>query len=153
MPLLPLQEAELVSPRTSELLAARAAASCGIYWEMLDWLIPALFEPTQFTSTLSRRATQHGRADSLSIINQSSTSYIDNIKIVDLILLIRDPWRICKYRCLNYAVHLYPQSTCDAARESRLSLNLLSDHQVVWTNPTSPARVTLIISKSSTSSC
>jgi hypothetical protein len=30
MPLLPLQEAELVSPRTSELLAARAAASCGI---------------------------------------------------------------------------------------------------------------------------
>jgi hypothetical protein len=34
----------------------------------------------------------------------------------------------------TYAVHLYPQSTCDAARESRLSLNLLSDHQVVWTN-------------------
>ncbi|CAG8908837.1 unnamed protein product [Penicillium egyptiacum] len=34
----------------------------------------------------------------------------------------------------TYAVHLYPQSTCDAARESRLSLNLLSDHQVIWTN-------------------
>jgi hypothetical protein len=34
-------------------------------------------------------------------INQSSTSYIDNIKIVDLVLLIRDPWRICKYRCLK----------------------------------------------------
>ncbi|KAE8351826.1 glycoside hydrolase superfamily [Aspergillus coremiiformis] len=34
----------------------------------------------------------------------------------------------------TYAVHLYPQSTCDAVRRARLSLNLLSDHHVVWRN-------------------
>ncbi|EAU31578.1 predicted protein [Aspergillus terreus NIH2624] len=34
----------------------------------------------------------------------------------------------------SYAVHLYPQSTCDAPRRARLSLDLLSDHQVVWRN-------------------
>ncbi|KAL4890295.1 glycoside hydrolase superfamily [Aspergillus ambiguus] len=34
----------------------------------------------------------------------------------------------------SYAVHLYPQSTCDEARRERLSLNLLSNHQVIWTN-------------------
>ncbi|KAI9036237.1 glycosyl hydrolase family 79 C-terminal domain-containing protein [Aspergillus affinis] len=34
----------------------------------------------------------------------------------------------------SYAMHLYPQSTCDAPREARLSLNLLSNHNVIWTN-------------------
>ncbi|KAL9620199.1 MAG: hypothetical protein Q9160_005208 [Pyrenula sp. 1 TL-2023] len=33
-----------------------------------------------------------------------------------------------------YCVHLYPQSTCDAPRRARLSLNLLSDHSVLYTN-------------------
>ncbi|KAI5200444.1 glycoside hydrolase family 79 protein [Aureobasidium subglaciale EXF-2481] len=34
----------------------------------------------------------------------------------------------------SYAVHLYPQSTCDTARWYRLSLNLLSNHSVLWHN-------------------
>jgi cell wall assembly regulator SMI1 len=34
----------------------------------------------------------------------------------------------------SYAVHLYPQSTGDAARWYRLSLNLLSDQSVLWHN-------------------
>ncbi|KAF7595492.1 hypothetical protein BBP40_005828 [Aspergillus hancockii] len=34
----------------------------------------------------------------------------------------------------SYAVHLYPQSTCDAVRRARLSLNLLSNHNVIWRN-------------------
>ncbi|KAI0483903.1 glycoside hydrolase superfamily [Xylaria cf. heliscus] len=34
----------------------------------------------------------------------------------------------------SYATHLYPQSTCDTARWYRLSLNLLSDHSVLWQN-------------------
>lgn len=34
----------------------------------------------------------------------------------------------------TYAVHLYPQSTCDTARWYRLSLNLLSNHSVLWHN-------------------
>lgn len=34
----------------------------------------------------------------------------------------------------TYSVHLYPQSTCDPERRSRLSLDLLSNHSVVWTN-------------------
>lgn len=34
----------------------------------------------------------------------------------------------------TYAMHLYPQSTCDEERRDRLSLDLLSDHSVVWTN-------------------
>ncbi|KAI1078061.1 glycoside hydrolase superfamily [Whalleya microplaca] len=34
----------------------------------------------------------------------------------------------------SYAVHLYPQSTCDAARWLRMRLDLLSDHSVLWTN-------------------
>ncbi|KAG9590897.1 glycoside hydrolase family 79 protein, partial [Aureobasidium melanogenum] len=34
----------------------------------------------------------------------------------------------------TYAVHLYPQSTCDTARWYRLSLDLLSNHSVLWHN-------------------
>ncbi|RYC55253.1 hypothetical protein CHU98_g10962, partial [Xylaria longipes] len=34
----------------------------------------------------------------------------------------------------SYATHLYPQSTCDAARWYRMSLDLLSDHAVLWQN-------------------
>lgn len=34
----------------------------------------------------------------------------------------------------TYCVHLYPQSTCDAPRRARLSLNLLSNHSVLYTN-------------------
>lgn len=34
----------------------------------------------------------------------------------------------------SYAVHLYPQSNCDAARKARLSLDLLSNHSVLYTN-------------------
>ncbi|CAD0111538.1 unnamed protein product [Aureobasidium uvarum] len=34
----------------------------------------------------------------------------------------------------SYAVHLYPQSTCDTARWYRLSLDLLSNHSVLWHN-------------------
>lgn len=34
----------------------------------------------------------------------------------------------------TYAVHLYPQSTCDTARWYRLSMNLLPNHSVLWHN-------------------
>ncbi|TIA63479.1 hypothetical protein D6C76_09802 [Aureobasidium pullulans] len=34
----------------------------------------------------------------------------------------------------SYAVHLYPQSTCDTTRWYRLSLDLLSNHSVLWHN-------------------
>ncbi|KAI1741785.1 glycoside hydrolase superfamily [Xylaria scruposa] len=34
----------------------------------------------------------------------------------------------------SYATHLYPQSTCDTARWYRLSLDLLSNHNVLWQN-------------------
>ncbi|KAH8430973.1 glycosyl hydrolase family 79 C-terminal domain-containing protein [Aspergillus melleus] len=34
----------------------------------------------------------------------------------------------------SYTMHLYPQSSCDAPREARLSLDLLSNHSVIWTN-------------------
>ncbi|CAN8103872.1 unnamed protein product [Discula destructiva] len=34
----------------------------------------------------------------------------------------------------TYAVHLYPQSTCDAARWLRMRLDLLSNHTVLWLN-------------------
>ncbi|GAW21938.1 hypothetical protein ANO14919_114650 [Xylariales sp. No.14919] len=34
----------------------------------------------------------------------------------------------------SYAVHLYPQSTCDTPRWYRLRLDLLSDHAVLWRN-------------------
>lgn len=34
----------------------------------------------------------------------------------------------------GYAVHLYPQSTCDAPRKARLSLDLLVDHSVIHRN-------------------
>ncbi|KAI1758341.1 glycoside hydrolase superfamily [Xylaria castorea] len=34
----------------------------------------------------------------------------------------------------SYATHLYPQSTCDTARWYRLSLDLLSNHDVLWRN-------------------
>ncbi|KAJ5092075.1 hypothetical protein NUU61_006945 [Penicillium alfredii] len=59
---------------------------------------------------------QHDEVDDFDIINVTRAGLVDP-KIID-----------------SYAVHLYPQSTCDAARESRLSLNLLSNHEVVWKN-------------------
>lgn len=34
----------------------------------------------------------------------------------------------------TYAVHLYPQSTCDTERWYRMSLDLLSNHTVLWLN-------------------
>ncbi|KAK7739091.1 hypothetical protein SLS62_011313 [Diatrype stigma] len=34
----------------------------------------------------------------------------------------------------SYATHLYPQSTCDAARWQRMRLDLLSDHTTLWRN-------------------
>ena len=34
----------------------------------------------------------------------------------------------------GYAVHLYPQSNCDAVRKARLSLDLLVDHSVIHKN-------------------
>lgn len=34
----------------------------------------------------------------------------------------------------TYSVHLYPQSTCDTERWYRLSLDLLSNHTVLWQN-------------------
>lgn len=34
----------------------------------------------------------------------------------------------------SYSMHLYPQSTCDPGRASRLSLSLLSNHSVLLTN-------------------
>ncbi|KAK8024324.1 hypothetical protein PG993_012390 [Apiospora rasikravindrae] len=34
----------------------------------------------------------------------------------------------------SYAMHLYPQSTCDTERWHRMRLDLLSDHLVLWQN-------------------
>ncbi|KAJ1327981.1 glycosyl hydrolase family protein [Microdochium nivale] len=34
----------------------------------------------------------------------------------------------------SYAMHLYPQSTCDTARWHRMRLDLVSDHAVLWRN-------------------
>lgn len=34
----------------------------------------------------------------------------------------------------TYSVHLYPQSTCDTERWYRLSLDLLSNHTILWQN-------------------
>ncbi|KAI9728605.1 MAG: hypothetical protein M1834_007633 [Cirrosporium novae-zelandiae] len=34
----------------------------------------------------------------------------------------------------GYSMHLYPQSTCDTERWYRMSLDLLSNHSVLWTN-------------------
>ncbi|KAI0839795.1 glycoside hydrolase superfamily [Hypoxylon sp. FL0890] len=34
----------------------------------------------------------------------------------------------------SYAMHLYPQSTCDTARWLRMRLDLLSNHSVLWHN-------------------
>ncbi|KXJ86313.1 hypothetical protein Micbo1qcDRAFT_219651 [Microdochium bolleyi] len=34
----------------------------------------------------------------------------------------------------SYAMHLYPQSTCDSGRWHRMRLDLLSDHAVLWRN-------------------
>ncbi|KAL1393655.1 hypothetical protein HDK64DRAFT_9355 [Phyllosticta capitalensis] len=34
----------------------------------------------------------------------------------------------------TYAMHLYPQSTCEAVRWLRMRLELLSNHAVLWTN-------------------
>ncbi|KAI0003595.1 hypothetical protein F4779DRAFT_601292 [Xylariaceae sp. FL0662B] len=34
----------------------------------------------------------------------------------------------------SYAVHLYPQSSCDTERWLRMRLDLLSDHSVLWKN-------------------
>ncbi|KAE8389025.1 glycoside hydrolase superfamily [Aspergillus alliaceus] len=59
---------------------------------------------------------QHDEIDDFDIINVTRAGLVDT-KIID-----------------SYAVHLYPQSTCDAVRRRRLSLDLLSDHNVIWTN-------------------
>ena len=59
---------------------------------------------------------QHDEIDDFDIINATKAGLVDP-KIIS-----------------GYAVHLYPQSTCDEVRRARLSLDLLSNHQVVWTN-------------------
>ncbi|PLN79598.1 glycoside hydrolase superfamily [Aspergillus taichungensis] len=59
---------------------------------------------------------QHDEIDDFDIINATKAGLVDP-EIIS-----------------GYAVHLYPQSTCDEVRRARLSLDLLSNHQVVWTN-------------------
>ncbi|KAL9115389.1 MAG: hypothetical protein Q9227_000710 [Pyrenula ochraceoflavens] len=62
----------------------------------------------------------------------------------------------------TYCVHLYPQSTCDAPRRARLSLNLLSDHRVLYQNVSQyipavaaaeAAGSTLIMGETNSASC
>lgn len=59
---------------------------------------------------------QHDELDDFDIVNVTRAGLM-NSRLID-----------------SYAMHLYPQSTCDAAREARLSLDLLSNHSVIWTN-------------------
>ncbi|KAE8154587.1 glycoside hydrolase superfamily [Aspergillus avenaceus] len=59
---------------------------------------------------------QHDEIDDFDIVNVTRAGLV-NPRIIE-----------------TYAVHLYPQSTCDEVRRARLSLNLLSDHSVVWKN-------------------
>ncbi|RAQ73436.1 hypothetical protein COH20_004802 [Aspergillus flavus] len=59
---------------------------------------------------------QHDEIDDFDIVNVTRAGLVDP-KLIE-----------------SYAVHLYPQSTCDAERYARLSLNLLSDHNVIWKN-------------------
>jgi hypothetical protein len=59
---------------------------------------------------------QQDEIDDFDIINVTRAGLVDP-KIID-----------------SYAVHLYPQSTCDEVRRARLSLNLLSNHNVIWRN-------------------
>ncbi|KAF9886891.1 hypothetical protein FE257_011014 [Aspergillus nanangensis] len=59
---------------------------------------------------------QHDEIDDFDIINVTRAGLVDPQIIA------------------AYSVHLYPQSTCDEVRRARLSLNLLSDHEVIWRN-------------------
>lgn len=59
---------------------------------------------------------QHSGIDDMDIINVTKAGLVDPDAID------------------NYAIHIYPQSTCDTARWYRMSLDLLSDHSVVWRN-------------------
>lgn len=61
-----------------------------------------------------------------------------------------------------YVVHLYPQSTCDAARSSYLTLPVLSNHAVVWSNisqyipeeaATSQLDLPLVLGETNSASC
>ncbi|PKY02993.1 hypothetical protein P168DRAFT_311547 [Aspergillus campestris IBT 28561] len=87
---------------------------------------------------------QHDEIDDFDIINATKAGLVDP--------------EIIK----GYAVHLYPQSTCDEVRRARLSLDLLSNHQVVWTNVSQfipqqeaaeKARAPLILGETNSASC
>ncbi|KAF1355585.1 glycoside hydrolase superfamily [Delphinella strobiligena] len=67
-------------------------------------------------------------ADPPEVIDQQDE--IDNFDIVNLTAAgLVDPSLIS-----TYSVHLYPQSTCDTGRWYRMSLDLLSNHTVLWQN-------------------
>lgn len=62
----------------------------------------------------------------------------------------------------TYAVHLYPQSTCDTARWLRMRLDLLSNHTVLWLNVSQyvpqvaaadAANTTLVLGETNSVSC
>ncbi|KAI0022883.1 glycoside hydrolase superfamily [Xylariomycetidae sp. FL0641] len=59
---------------------------------------------------------------------------IDDFSIANLTAggLLDDP--LARAHIADYAVHLYPQSTCDAARWQRMRLDLLSDHLTLVRN-------------------
>lgn len=59
---------------------------------------------------------QHDEIDDFDIVNVTRAGLI-NPRLIE-----------------SYTMHLYPQSTCDPAREARLSIDLLSNHSVIWTN-------------------
>ncbi|KAI0407220.1 glycoside hydrolase superfamily [Xylaria palmicola] len=63
---------------------------------------------------------QHDEADDFSIANLTAAGIVARAEERRLVS--------------SYATHLYPQSTCDPARRSRLRLDLLSDHTVLWRN-------------------
>ncbi|KAI1811210.1 glycoside hydrolase family 79 protein [Poronia punctata] len=63
---------------------------------------------------------QHDELDDFSIVNLTAAGIASQEQETELIS--------------SYATHLYPQSTCDEPRRARLSLDLLSDHSVLWRN-------------------
>ncbi|KAI0541911.1 glycoside hydrolase superfamily [Xylaria digitata] len=63
---------------------------------------------------------QQDEIDDFSIANLTAGGIVSRLEEKDIIS--------------SYAVHLYPQSTCDTPRWYRLRLDLLSDHSVLWKN-------------------
>ncbi|KAK7973901.1 hypothetical protein PG989_015749 [Apiospora arundinis] len=71
---------------------------------------------------------QHDEIDDFSIENLTTVA-TDRSRVGGIVEREQD-----KAIIGSYAMHLYPQSTCDTARWHRMRLDLLSDHLVLWKN-------------------